>query len=201
MVGPGPLIIAAVTIGAAFVSPLLIAPGAIAWLACVYFVGRAKATSATRRAGMQVEALPPTIRGDLDEVTTALDEIGEMIRTAPSDSQILFVGITAEADDVRESVGELAQAAGNLHNYLAWTANDDPAPPDRERLMEMLAQYRGSMRELAESTQGLRAMVARMAAGRALDTDREDAPVQKMDEMKASVMALEEVMSTSTMLQ
>jgi hypothetical protein len=201
MVSPAPLIIAAVTIGAAFVSPLLIAPGAVAWLACVYFVARARAAGRTGRAGIDVAALPPTIRGDLDEVTTALDEIGETIRTAPRDSQVLFVGITAEAEGVRESVAQLALAAGNLHDYLASTADNDPAPPDREGLLEMLAQYRATMRELTQSTQGLRSTVARMAAGHALDTDREDAPVQQLDEMRASVAALEEVMSTSTMLQ
>ena len=201
MISPGPLIIAALTIGAAFISPLLIAPGAVAWLACVYFVARARAAGVTGRAGIDVEALPPTIRGDLDEVATSLDEIGEMIRTAPRDSQVLFAGITEEAKGVRESVGQLALTAGNLHDYLASTADDDPAPPDRERLLEMLASYRATMRELVESTQGLRATVARMSAGHALDTDREDAPVQQLDEMKASVAALEEVMSTSTMLQ
>lgn len=201
MLSPAPLIIAAVTIGAAFISPLLIAPGAVAWLASVYFVGRASAAKQTRRAGIDVESLPPTIRGDLDEVITALDEINEMIQTAPRDSQVLFVDITAESEGVRESVAELALAAGKLHNYLAATANDDPAPADRERLFDMLERYRATMRELAQSTRGLRGTVARMAAGHALDTDREDAPVQKMDEMKASVAALEEVMSASMMLQ
>ena len=67
-------------------------------------------------------------------------------------------------------------------------------------MMQMLERYRGTMAELVASALKLRSSVQLLAAGQLVDYESEDAPARQMDEMKASVAALEEVMSTSTML-
>ncbi len=231
LVHPTSLVLAAATVGVTIFSSTLALPVVVLWAVMVSYLARRPGKG--QRSIMDVSALPPTIQRGLAEVTDGLDEIGQMIDEAPRDQQVLFAGIAAEADGVRESVAQLATTAGNLHNYLAATAGDDLSTQlarieadveratdpeargeleraatdlrsqiaEREGLMGSLEQYQAMMRGLGASTGRLRSTVARMAAGHGLDTETEHSPVRELDEMKASVSALEEVMQSSIMMQ
>lgn len=195
---PAALALAALTVGAALISPLLAVPGAVAWGVTVYVLAR---RGAARRGPMvDMTALPPTIQRDVFEVRQALADIRAISASASRDRQIMLEDVLREAQDVDGAVLQMAVAAGRLHDHLAASVAQ-VTDPDRQRMMEMLQRYRTNMDELVASAHKLRSNVQLLAAGQLVDYDSEHAPARQMDEMKASVAALEEVISTSTMLQ
>ena len=200
---PVPIVLSLATVGAAFISPLLAIPGAVAWAIAVYFLSRrggARQPGTPDLSGlMDMTSLPPTIQRDVFEVRQALADIRTTAQSTSRDQQIMLADVLREAGDVEQALVKQAIAAGQLHGYLASTL-DQAESPDRRRMMEMLQGYRGTMAELVASAQKLRSSVQLMAAGQLVDYESEEAPARQMDEMKASVAALEEVMSTSTML-
>ncbi len=106
---------AIVTIAAAMIAPILALPAAGAWIASVVVI------AARRGAGERlpdISHLPPSIQADLAGVTAALDRLRDAARAVPADQRPLFEGIQREADEVRESVLQLAIAAGALHRHL-----------------------------------------------------------------------------------
>ena len=232
MLNPAAIVLAALTVGAAFISPLLAIPGAVAWALTVYFLGRGRAAG-RRVARVDIKSLPPTVQRDLASVREALDQIRQAARSAPRDQRVLLADVVREAEDVEQAVERMALAAGSLHDSLAETADKtaqsrlealdaqagaaaDEAGrrklqseaealraqlAERERLTGTLERYRTTMQGLAASVQKLRGSITMLAAGQALDYDAVDSPVRQMDEMKASVEALEEVMASSVIMQ
>jgi len=198
LVHPAPIVLAVGTVAAALISPLLAVPGAVAWALTVYFLGRSR--QAGRQRAIEMSTLPPTIQRDVYEVREALADIRSAAAAASRDRKVLLADVLREAEDVEQTIATQALAAGRLHDYLAATV-DQADTPDRQRMMEMLQRYRATMSGLVESAQKLRSTVQLLAAGQLEDYESEQAPARQMDEMKASVAALEEVMSTSTMLQ
>lgn len=193
---PAAIVLAVLTVGAALINPLLAIPGAIAWGASVYLLGRKGAPH--RGPAIDMSALPPTMQRDVFEVRQALADIRATAATTSRDQQIMLADVLREAGDVEQAMGAQAVAAGRLHDYLAATV-EQADTPDRQRMMEMLQRYRTTMGGLVEAARKLRSSVQLLAAGQLVDYDSEQAPARQMDEMKASVAALEEVMQGSVM--
>jgi len=200
ILSPAVIVIAALTVGAALISLPLAIPGAVLWAITVYFLSRRYAAGG-RVIRPDIRTFPPTVQRDLSVVREALDQIRQSARSAPRDQRVMFADILREARDAELSVERLAAAAASLHEYLAQTVDDNSQPERRQQLMDTLERYHTTMQGLAASVQNLRASMAMTQAGQVLDYDATDSPLRQMDEMKASVEALEEVMASSVIVQ
>ena len=104
MFHPAAIALAALTVAAGFVTPLLALPGAIAWVGALYFLGRRGATS-SRGSSIDMTELPPTIQRDVFEVRTALTDIRTAADSASRDQQIMLADVLREAADVEQAIG------------------------------------------------------------------------------------------------
>lgn len=194
---PAAIVLALLTIAAGLVALPWAIPLGLAWGLTVYFASQR--TSPRRGPAVDLSALPPTIQRDLFEVRQALAEIRATVATAAPERQVLLQDVLREAADVEQAVGAQALAAGRLHDYLAATVHQ-PASAEREQMLALLQRYRAMMAETVAAAQKLRSSVQLLVAGQLADYDSEQAPARQMDEMKASVAALEEIMRTSSLL-
>lgn len=122
---PGPIVIALATIaGSIFLSPLLVIPGAAAWVITVMSMAGRRARR-LREPIIDTSGLPPSIQADLQGVNASLDALGRALARVPEEQRVMFVGVEEEAREVRAAVVRMAQAAGALHEYLAAHRADD----------------------------------------------------------------------------
>ncbi len=119
LLGPWAIGIAIATVaGAVLVSPLLLIPGAGAWLIAVIATAAARGRKA-REARIDTTGLPPSIQRELDGLNRALDQMQTAIATVPADRRVLFADVENQARQVRDAVTRMARSAGALHTYLA----------------------------------------------------------------------------------
>ena len=201
MVHPLPIILAAGTIAAGVLMPLLAIPGAAAWaISAGVIAGR----RAAQRAQPDLTSLPPSIQADLLGVTTALDRLQEAARSVPEAQRPMFEGIEREAEDIRGSVLRLALQAGLLHRSIeAELREGDGREADaqrRERRLATLEHQRTTLHSLEKSARDIADRAMDLAAGPPMGYDAldEQSPERKISEMKASMAAIEEVMRSNT---
>ena len=197
MLHPLPVVLAVGTVIAGFVMGLLAIPGALAWaIATGVIAGR----RASQKAEPDVSTLPPSIQADLLDVTTALDQLREAVRSVPEPQRPMFEGIEREAEEVRASVLELGVTAGALHRHLEATRPEESVPEAnpkrREQLLGRLGRYRATIHSLEETARDLtdRALALAGAGQMGYDELDEESPERKISEMKASMAAIEEVL-------
>lgn len=205
MVSPVPVGIAIATvIGGIAVSPLLLLPGAAAWLLSVGIIAAGK--TSRRPPPPDVSHLPPSIQAELAEVGGALDELQRAARSVRADQRPMFEGIEQEAEEVREAVLRLGITAGDLHRHLEAHGPEEmeerlehlrsrlsaeegsTARPEieheiatlerrmerREELMERLAHYRSSIRSLQTTCQDLANRATDLATERPMEYDYDE---------------------------
>jgi hypothetical protein len=200
-VHPLPLLLAAGTVAAAFVMPLLAIPGAAAWAVATGAIAHRRTA---KEAEPDISSLPPSLQADLLDVTTALDQLQDAVRSVPDQQRPIFEGIERESEEVRESVVQLAVTAGALHRHIEAMQSDRGTPEAgagrRERLLARLERYRATLQSLEDTAQDLTDRALDLAAGGAMGYDEfdEQAPERKITEMKASMAAIEEVMQADT---
>ncbi len=231
MVHPLPIASAAATILAGIFLPVLTIPLGLVWLISV---GALAARRGDQRQLPDISHLPPSLQADLLEVTNALDQLQDAVRSVPEEQRPMFEGVIDEAEEVRESVLNLGVRAGAVHRHIEQmhaaeteddlrehrerlkAAEDDSARRQieasiaelegrierRDRLMNRLERYRGTIRSLESSAIDLADRAVDLAAGAPMEYDSLDerSPERKMSQMKASVAALEEVMRADTEL-
>ncbi|MGD9498116.1 MAG: hypothetical protein AB7Y46_17575 [Armatimonadota bacterium] len=140
--GPFPIVVALATIaGSIFLTPLILIPGAAAWLIAVAVTAGVRAY-AQRPAAIDIRGLPPSIRRDLEGVNQALADLHAAIEAVPVQQRVLFADVEQEAREVRDAVVRMAVAAGSLHSYLA----SHPA----EQMQAQLALLRGRLESAVE---------------------------------------------------
>lgn len=162
---PGPILIALATIaGAVFMSPVLVVPGAAAWVIAV-MVTAGRRAQRERDAAADLSALPPSIQSDLQGVNAALDALAAAVARVPDDQRVMFAGIEQEARDVRDAVLRMARAAGALHRHLVTTRVDD--------LQERLEAHRQGLAATTDpaTRASLEAEIARAEEGLARRND------------------------------
>jgi len=117
--GPFPIIVALATVaGAILLNPLVLIPGAAAWLIAVAVTAGLRAHAQSQPA-IDTTGLPPSIQRELDGVNRALDQMQAAIATVPADQRVLFADVEEQAQQVRDAVTRMARSAGALHIYLA----------------------------------------------------------------------------------
>ncbi|MBD3292239.1 MAG: hypothetical protein GF393_04900 [Armatimonadia bacterium] len=201
LVHPLPIVFAAATIAAGVLMPLLALPGAAAWAISLGAIARRRVA---RSARPDTSHLPPSIQAELLDVTVALDQLQGAARSVPASQRPMFDGIEREADEVRDSVRQLAVQAGTLHRRIEAEVREggsrEADAQRRERLLARLERYRGTLRSLEESATDLadRALDLATEAPMGYDALDEQSPERKISEMKASVAAIEEVMRADT---
>ncbi|MGC9319154.1 MAG: hypothetical protein ACP5KN_14070 [Armatimonadota bacterium] len=222
---------AATLVGAVLVAPWLIAPGAALWLAVSYALGRARTPAppsidtsglppsiqrdlagvgeAVARLREAVDRLGPGQRemfagledeaGELREAAARLALTAgvlheQVARERPEELQAQIEGLQGrlEATDREAARGRLQGAIEGLQRRLA----------RRDELMERLERYRATLdgmqaeiEELADRAGGL-ARGEEWAADEALEEPR-----RRMDSLKASVAAAEQVMGASSHIE
>jgi len=161
-VSPLPIGIAIATVaGAVLVSPLLLIPGAGAWLVAVIATAAVRGRRA-REARIDTAGLPPSIQRDLDGVNRALDQMQSAIATVSADQRVLFADVEEQARQVRDAVTRMARSAGALHAYLAAHRGDE-AQGQLEGLRQRLAgaQDDGARAEIEAAIASAEAQLAR----------------------------------------
>lgn len=201
MVHPLPIILAAGTIAAGVLMPLLAIPGAAAWAISAAVIARRRAA---RKAQPDISHLPPSIQADLAGVSAALDQLQGAARSVSASQRPMFEGIEREAEEVREAVVQLGLRAGALHRQLEADIRQEGAGDAdagrRERLRARLLRQRETFHSLEESARELADRAMDLAAGGSMGYDELDdqSPERKISEMKASVAAIEEVTRIDT---
>lgn len=227
-VHPLSLVIAAGTIaGALLLSPLVIVPGAAAWVASVLLLALRR--RAPTEEGPDTSRLPPSLQRDLQGVLAAIDELQAAIAGVSPDQRPVFEDVERQADGLRATAKRIALSAGALHARLADSrpqaleaereqlrrrleaTRDDAARRNieasleavrvrlqrREELMARLERHRATLRAMQSTAEELADRAARLASGEmALEQMDEQAPARRVEELQASVAALEEVMRT-----
>lgn len=195
---PAAIVLALITLAASWAAPLWAIPTGLSWALTVLFLSLRPVYG--RGVPRDLRSLPPSIQRHVFQLRQALAELRAGAAAAPAERQILLGDVLAEAEHLEQAVLVQALAAGGLHDYLAATA-DQPLSPEREQMLALLRRYRASMTELTTAAQGLANTVHLLAAGQLVDYDAEHAPARQMDELKAGLKALQQVMSTSSMLR
>jgi len=123
--GPFPIIVALATIaGAVFLNPLVLIPGAAAWLVAVVATAAVRSRK-PREVEIDTTGLPPSIQRELDGVNRALDQMHSAVASVPAEQRVLFADVEEQARQVRDAVARMARSAGALHTYLAAHRADD----------------------------------------------------------------------------
>ncbi len=124
LIHPLPIVLAVGTVVSAMAAPILVMPGAIAWLLSVIVIAGMRSVRG-RGPEVDVGALPPSIRAALAGVDEAIDELQRAIGSVPAEQMPMFEGVRQDAEQVRSAVWRLASSAGALHRHLASNRPED----------------------------------------------------------------------------
>lgn len=178
LLNPGALTVAALTaLGAYFVAPWLVIPGALLYVLIVYNVGPGKRKHARRieELGLDLRDAPPGLKRWNTVLHETLARIQADLQRAEGDQARLLKPIGAEVEALGADIRRLIRQAHTLHRYLAATNTEmlgariahldsQIAATEDAYSKQQLVEAAGALRRQSGNCERIRVLIGRTEA-------------------------------------